>query len=667
MENHNTAPLCRPTTRQHVIQVQPGQYGLVYHSWLRQDAPSASWSSTNDLGPRFLHRLQTSLEIRDGSRNGSFSKVASTSARNHAQLVFRRQYSLKFMLSLNCNERATITDDLRCRLVDVGICKGASNRDATLRTTSTDWLDRSTRFERQNSYRAVSASLRDRLAQLGNRRKDFIADKQLLETKENSHSAETKSQSTIDNVHGVTSDSTAVSEPHSPLSTQTHMISTPKAPCPSIAVPNIVIQDCMNVERQGFANHIASTPKTLEEVERECAETESCDSPSTAKEDSFIGTITSRSPAKLVPRIEDSLEELDQLEDAIEAIGQVTKAMDSTNRVDGKSEDVTRSLVKTNSKKVSSQPKLSSRTQTLTRTQSLKATSTVASTAKPKPVESTRQPARRPQSLVVPKPPAKSTKPVTRPTFELPGEAVSRRLKEQREARLARKSTEEINKASLPPRSTIVKSMKAPTKPNFELPGEALSRRKREAHEARIKAQEEEQRRKREFKARPVCNTVSNVLPRETVASRARQSRVFPPNSEPAPQGLSVARQRLSVVGSVRSPLQPSLANSSAPRAPSHGSTGLVRKPSCGSSTLSVGAQVLSDRDVQMQRQRAKEIYNRDAKFTEDIERERRERENAAKRSREEAAERGRQASREWAERQRAKKAAVVNAPAQAA
>lgn len=50
-------------------------------------------------------------------------------------------------------------------------------------------------------------------------------------------------------------------------------------------------------------------------------------------EDYFIATITSQSPAKLVPRIEDSLEELDQLEDAIEAIGQVTKAMDSSVRV----------------------------------------------------------------------------------------------------------------------------------------------------------------------------------------------------------------------------------------------------------------------------------------------------------------------------------------------
>lgn len=68
--------------------------------------------------------------------------------------------------------------------------------------------------------------------------------------------------------------------------------------------------------------------------------------------------------------------------------------------------------------------------------------------------------------------------------------------------------------------------------------------------------------------------------------------------------------------------------------------------------------RTVSATEVQVQRQRAKELYNRDAKLTEEIERERREREAAAKRAREEAAERGRQASREWAEKQLARKMA---------
>jgi hypothetical protein len=61
---------------------------------------------------------------------------------------------------------------------------------------------------------------------------------------------------------------------------------------------------------------------------------------------------------------------------------------------------------------------------------------------------------------------------------------------------------------------------------------------------------------------------------------------------------------------------------------------------------------------VQLQRQRAKEIYNERYEGTGGNAERKREREAAAKKSRLEAAERGRQASREWAEKQRPKKAA---------
>jgi hypothetical protein len=59
-----------------------------------------------------------------------------------------------------------------------------------------------------------------------------------------------------------------------------------------------------------------------------------------------------------------------------------------------------------------------------------------------------------------------------------------------------------------------------------------------------------------------------------------------------------------------------------------------------------------------MQKERGKIIYNRDAKATEEIERERKEREAIAKKAREDAAERGRQASREWAEKMMARRMA---------
>jgi hypothetical protein len=65
---------------------------------------------------------------------------------------------------------------------------------------------------------------------------------------------------------------------------------------------------------------------------------------------------------------------------------------------------------------------------------------------------------------------------------------------------------------------------------------------------------------------------------------------------------------------------------------------------------------MISAEKVQAQKLRGKEIYSRDNSYTADRERERREREAAAKTARQEAAERSRQLSREWAERQKVKR-----------
>jgi len=127
--------------------------------------------------------------------------------------------------------------------------------------------------------------------------------------------------------------------------------------------------------------------------------------------------------------------------------------------------------------------------------------------------------------------------------------------------------------------------------------------------------------------------------------------------------GTTKRHSIISNVGAHRPSLaQAIIANTAAPRAPGPAPT-LTRKPSTiSASGLNMSGKAMqrtvSATDVQFQRQRAKEAYNRDAKLTEEIERERREREAAAKRAREEAAERGRQASREWADRQMAKKMA---------
>ncbi|RDL39148.1 uncharacterized protein BP5553_03488 [Venustampulla echinocandica] len=455
------------------------------------------------------------------------------------------------------------------------------------------------------------------------------------------------------------------------------------------------IQDMVAEPNDAIRTQLKSPVKTLEEVERSCGEQNDSTTADISDEDSFIEQITCRSPAKPVSRIEDSVEALDKLEEAIDALDQAALAehIVSPEKIRAKArrgETSTQLGSKAQRDQImASHNALAQATHELRPSKQKSqnagyASMRVKSTAPRQPpnlkkatsmtfhpvvaenkklvvaqrkVESaSKAPPKRPVSLLPPKQPAKSTKPPTRPTFELPGEAISRRLKEQREARLAQREANEdaIAKTVTAPKATT--PYKPPTKPTFELPGEAISRRKREAHEARLKAQEEEERKRREFKAKPVRKSiVPEHMPRGNVASRARQSYIGLDNMEAGE--LSVTKRNSVAVARRVSQLlnQP---NISAPRAP--GSKGQpTRKPSTTSGPSMSGLtlqRTVSTKEVQIQRQRAKEIYNRDARLTEDIEKERLEREAAAKRARAEAAERGRQASREWAERQKVKK-----------
>ncbi|KAE9375297.1 hypothetical protein N431DRAFT_436786 [Stipitochalara longipes BDJ] len=439
-----------------------------------------------------------------------------------------------------------------------------------------------------------------------------------------------------------------------------------------------------------------SPVKTLEEVERVCALSETARSAEDGGEDSFIKQITCRSPAKPVSRIEDSVEALDKLEEALEALDQVAmaermlspeelkekvaqvKALESADPREKQKvvRDVDAKGVKkqTSLKGQSAKPGYASMRvkPTVARQPVVKKASSMtfkptAESSKPNEDRPTSQPparapvrVKRPASLLPPKEPTKSTKQPTRPTFQLPGEAVAQKLKEQREARLAQRESGEDNLHTARVVSgPKIKSTKPPTKPTFVLPGEVVSQRKREAHEAKLRAQAEEERKRREFKAKPIRNSIApDFVPRETVASLARRSKI---GIESMEGELAVNKRGSIIVGAHRPSLsQATMANTSAPRtkAPIP-----VRKPSPTTHGPSMSGKALqrsvSVTDVQVQRQRAKEIYNRDNKMAEDIEREKREREAAAKRAREEAAERGRQASREWAEKQLAKKMAA--------
>ncbi|ESZ91893.1 hypothetical protein SBOR_7723 [Sclerotinia borealis F-4128] len=434
--------------------------------------------------------------------------------------------------------------------------------------------------------------------------------------------------------------------------------------------------------------------KTLEEIERACQAQEAAtptrhSSQADFEEDSFIDIIISRSPAKPVSRIEDSLEELDNLEDAIDALDEATLAekfvASSTKKVNISTEASPDRELKGSPRRgiieelSATGLRVCVRGSVLLSPQKPKstyATMRVKPTATKEPIlkkaksmsfenvrpvaspekQTTISPSKvsRPISLLPPKSPVKSTKPPTKPSFELPGEAIAKRLKEQREARIAQRESSETTVVRNTPGR--IKSTKPLTKSfQFELPGEAYSKRKKEAHEAKLKAQEEEDRKRREFKARPMSRSVaSRTLPRDTAASRARQSKT---GGESSDSGSFAVSKRGSLVGAHRPSIldmQKVNVTASSPRTKASPAP-LTRKVSSHHHVPRLAMQrTVSDSDQEMQRQRAK--VNRDSMYTAEIEREKREREAAAKRSRDEAAENGRQATREWAERQKAKK-----------
>ncbi|ROT39354.1 hypothetical protein SODALDRAFT_332791 [Sodiomyces alkalinus F11] len=420
-------------------------------------------------------------------------------------------------------------------------------------------------------------------------------------------------------------------------------------------------------------------------------------------------TSISSSPA----RIEDSVEALDKLEDDLEALDAATrlgqfispeekKRKNTGSRIQVESDEMRASPSSKNT--LRSSPSVAKAATvgvkaTTTRPSLQKSASVTFSDREDKaePATTTAQgPAERagqkptvtrPSSLLPPKVPAKSAKPPTRPSFELPGEAVARRLKEQREARrsLQISSHSDAPATTVPPRQRA-KSTKAPTRPHFELPGEAISRRKREQREKELKEKEESEKKRREFRAQPIrAGAASATYPRETAASRARRLKATseettPPATTTSPSkatSTSTAKsttntsKRASMVvpGSSRPALAKSASTSSLSatssvsrgRATARTAVGEMQgsRTSRGTSestgSTSGKRSTVSAEDAQKQRQRGREIYEQDNSYAEQRERERRQREEAAKKAREEAAERSRQASREWAEKQRRK------------
>lgn len=407
-----------------------------------------------------------------------------------------------------------------------------------------------------------------------------------------------------------------------------------------------------------------------------------------------VEAVHSRQPLKTIARIEDSVEALDKLEEQLEAFDEAAhfRQLASPGAPDAETRSAMQSLSVTNTqvrRSTTPQPKRTTPVKTGSASVRIKATSeprrSVRKSAsmifldspklKTEDKALAQAPARKPSvkgiaSLLPPKQPPKSVKKPTIPTFELPGDEVARKLKEKREARASTQAASE--QATKPTVASLrrAKSAKAPTRPNFELPGEAISRRKREEREAQLKAQEEEERKRREFKARPIrSGAAPSTFPRETVASRARQNKMQLAENSGNQGGPTPNKQSpmiMTMNSASRSPLSRTN-NQTLPRGRGLHPEPFGLQPSratSSSSTIGSGSgqrSSMSTEDVQQQRLRGQEIYKRDNSWSGEREREKREREALAKLTREEAAERSRQQSREWAAKQAKKRMTITS------
>ncbi|KAL8780405.1 MAG: hypothetical protein Q9213_006490 [Squamulea squamosa] len=217
------------------------------------------------------------------------------------------------------------------------------------------------------------------------------------------------------------------------------------------------------------------------------------------------------------------------------------------------------------------------------------------------------------------------------------------------------------------------KSTKAPTRASFELPGEAVARKLREAREERMKRDEiaNDQPKKTAFKARPVRLSQAPVV-KATATSRARISmakgEALPTSSatqEAVPKLKLTSRssavsagntsKRLSTLSATKPSAAPS-ANTSA-RVNRGPSTTVLNSTKTQNTRLSTQAnrQSLAAADTTQSKAKGKEVFNRGRIEQDELEKIKKAKEEAAKKARAEAAERGRIASREWAEKQRRK------------
>jgi hypothetical protein len=150
--------------------------------------------------------------------------------------------------------------------------------------------------------------------------------------------------------------------------------------------------------------------------------------------------------------------------------------------------------------------------------------------------EGTTAPKQRPISMP---PPPKSTKLPTKPSFQLPGEATAARLKAQKEERLKRmqeaggQEKTASRPISMPPPP---KSTKPVTKPTFQLPGEATALKLKAQKEERLKRMEEAEAAKKAALAAPARKPIAHRPRNSLLVKDAPGISIPPPSKTDAPQ-----------------------------------------------------------------------------------------------------------------------------------
>ena len=365
------------------------------------------------------------------------------------------------------------------------------------------------------------------------------------------------------------------------------------------------------------------------------------------KDDSFVEQIKTRTPGKRISRIEDSVEAIDALEEEIEKVGGLIPA----GANGPSSHDKPKQQAKPQSTAIDS--KSSGRLKT------------VKSDAHQKAVQ-----ARRPSTSIKrpePKPSTVASKKrvmLSRGVTTIDGlEATGLTVNTGPAASHAvpKKRISSVHKAPFQP----TKSTKPPTRPNFELPGEAVARKLKEQREERSKLEEDEAAKPRVFKARPVrqshAPTVKLTATTKARLSMAKEERLGSLKPAARPSLMATPNKRLSTL-SVPKRSTPPIPRRSTPHFP-NGAARLTRGPSLSASTtirapsaLGANRPAPTAEESALQKLKGKEVFGRTKAEIAEREKAKKEKEDAARKARAQAAERGRLASRAWAEKQKAKK-----------